>query len=135
MRLGKHLGHKQHKNGKVRDGTPQHVSSSCENHGGCPYCLKNKMHSTHKREPVEEKDLMFHLMEIEILANLVVLAEFQYNVRKGPTTSGCLERTADKFDVELCVYASENGYTKEVGFDIERLGEKFLSEAYDRMGL
>ena len=37
------------KDGKVRDGTPQHASSGCDNHGGCPYCLNNKMHSTRKR--------------------------------------------------------------------------------------
>lgn len=41
---------KQDKDGKVRDGTPQHASHYCENNGGCPYCFNNKMHSTRKRK-------------------------------------------------------------------------------------
>ncbi len=34
---------------KVRDGTPQHVSHFCTNHGGCPACLSNKMHKNNKK--------------------------------------------------------------------------------------
>lgn len=51
MRLG-YLVSKQYKDGKVRDGTPQHVSPSCENHGGCPYCESSKAYRTIKRMPI-----------------------------------------------------------------------------------
>ncbi len=33
----------------VRDGTPTRVSHFCTNHGGCPYCLGNKMHKHVKK--------------------------------------------------------------------------------------
>ncbi len=59
MRLG-YLVSRQYKNGKVRDGTPQHVSPRCGNHGGCPYCESNKTHKTIKRMPIiydENKDV------------------------------------------------------------------------------
>ena len=52
MNLGEYLAKKianKQKN-KVRDGTPQHYSKSCENNGGCPYCEGNKFHSTNKRK-------------------------------------------------------------------------------------
>ena len=51
MRLGSLADHIVAK-GKVRDGTPQHVSSGCENHGGCPYCEQNKLFGDKKREPL-----------------------------------------------------------------------------------
>lgn len=54
LKLGKHLGHKQHKSGDVRDGTPTRYTKSCENHGGCPYCEGNKKHSTNRRKPLED---------------------------------------------------------------------------------
>lgn len=28
---------------KVKDGHRQYASKSCEHHGGCPYCLKNRI--------------------------------------------------------------------------------------------
>ena len=43
--------------GKVRDGTPQHASGSCNNHGGCPYCLSNKMHKNKKRMMAGEETI------------------------------------------------------------------------------
>lgn len=52
MKLGTHLGYKQYKNKSVRDGTPQHTSKSCENHGGCHNCENNRKHSSLKREPI-----------------------------------------------------------------------------------
>lgn len=27
----------------VRDGSPQRVDSSCNNHGGCPHCESNRL--------------------------------------------------------------------------------------------
>ena len=51
MKLGTLSDH-QYKDGQVRDGTPQHYSSGCDNHGSCEYCVSNKMHSTKKREPI-----------------------------------------------------------------------------------
>jgi len=56
MELGEHLSPKQYKDGKVRDGTPQHVSGGCENHGGCPWCEGNKQYRTNKRMPIEEEE-------------------------------------------------------------------------------
>ncbi len=56
MRLGAHLGGKQYKNGKVRDGTPQHASSRCRHHGSCEYCAGNRQHANKKREPVMKKE-------------------------------------------------------------------------------
>jgi hypothetical protein len=35
----------------VKDGTFTKSSKQCENHGGCPYCLSNKMHK-HKKSDV-----------------------------------------------------------------------------------
>lgn len=49
MQLGKHLENHQYKDGRVRDGTPQYASASCENHGGCPVCEGNKKFSNQKR--------------------------------------------------------------------------------------
>lgn len=42
------------KKGRARDGAPTHVSSSCESHGGCPYCLSSILYRTKKRMPIEE---------------------------------------------------------------------------------
>jgi hypothetical protein len=53
MRLGTLSDHIV-SNGKVRDGTPQHVSGSCENHGGCPYCEANRLFGNKKREPIPD---------------------------------------------------------------------------------
>lgn len=46
-----HFGYldKNDPDGKVRDGTPQHASGSCHNHGGCPVCEGNRLHNTKKR--------------------------------------------------------------------------------------
>lgn len=54
---------KRNGRGQVRDGADQHVDRSCGNHGGCPYCEGNRMHSTHKREPVEEVNFDLERME------------------------------------------------------------------------
>ena len=48
MNLGEALGHR-HKDGKVWDGTPQHVSPDCENNKGCPYCPSNRKSTTNRR--------------------------------------------------------------------------------------
>ncbi len=53
-KLGEYLEARLYKNGLVRDGTPQYASSRCENHGGCPYCLSSRTHSSRKREPILE---------------------------------------------------------------------------------
>lgn len=42
-------------NSKVRDGTPTKASHRCENHGGCPYCLSNRMHK-YKKDTTNLKD-------------------------------------------------------------------------------
>lgn len=55
LNLGSHLGHKQNKDGKVRDGTPTHYSPDCERHGACPHCLGNRTFSSRKREPVDSE--------------------------------------------------------------------------------
>lgn len=34
----------------VRDGTRTRVSKSCENNGGCGYCLGNRTHKNKKNE-------------------------------------------------------------------------------------
>lgn len=54
MKLGSLAQTHQYNNGKVRDGTPQYVSSSCENRGGCEWCEGNRKHSNRKREPIVE---------------------------------------------------------------------------------
>jgi len=33
----------------VRDGTHQHISKSCRNHGGCPICEGNRTHKFKKQ--------------------------------------------------------------------------------------
>ena len=40
MKLGS-LSHRE-KNGKVWDGTPQHVSKGCEHHSFCEWCRGNR---------------------------------------------------------------------------------------------
>jgi len=49
MNLGYLVETHQYRNGKVRDGTPQHSSASCSNHGGCPRCEGNRLHKHNKR--------------------------------------------------------------------------------------
>lgn len=44
MNLGAALADHQYKDGTVRDGTPTHNSKSCEHHGSCPYCTRNRLH-------------------------------------------------------------------------------------------
>ncbi len=39
---------------KVRDGENQYAAASCRHHGGCGYCEGNRLHSTHKREPLPD---------------------------------------------------------------------------------
>lgn len=53
MGLGTHLGGKQYRNGKVRDGTPTHADGSCQHSGDCPWCVGNRQHNNKKREPIE----------------------------------------------------------------------------------
>ena len=50
MKLGYLANTHQYSSGKVRDGTPTHVSSMCNNHGGCPYCESNRLHKHKRRE-------------------------------------------------------------------------------------
>lgn len=42
MKLGT-LSNKQYWNGRVRDGTPQHVSVHCNNHGLCCWCSGSRL--------------------------------------------------------------------------------------------
>ena len=50
---------KQYKTGKyVKDGTPQHVSSSCEHHGGCPWCENNRLFNQHKIDEVSSREVI-----------------------------------------------------------------------------
>lgn len=46
------LSYLQYKNGFVRDGTPTHLSSSCEHHGSCQWCTDNRIFSNKRREPI-----------------------------------------------------------------------------------
>ena len=39
-------------NDMVPDGTINHPSNSCTNHGGCPYCLSDRTHR-HKKADME----------------------------------------------------------------------------------
>ena len=39
---------------KVRDGSRTRVSHSCENHGGCPYCERNRFHKFNKQPGLED---------------------------------------------------------------------------------
>ena len=59
LRPGMILGHlksHQHWDGTVRDGTPQHYATSCENHGGCRWCEGDRLHGTEKRKPIVEDE-------------------------------------------------------------------------------
>ena len=49
MRLGEALEDHMHKDGMVRDGTPQHTSSGCEHHGSCAWCRGNRTFSNRRR--------------------------------------------------------------------------------------
>ena len=55
MSLGDEAKRYQYRNGKVRDGTPQHASGSCQNHGGCPVCEGNRLHK-HKKQMSTSND-------------------------------------------------------------------------------
>ena len=39
----------------VKDGTPTRNSHRCENHGGCSYCLDNRMHK-HMNNYIKVRD-------------------------------------------------------------------------------
>ena len=39
---------------KVRDGHPQYASKSCEHHGGCPWCERNRLFNFIKTSSVEK---------------------------------------------------------------------------------
>lgn len=47
-----------YKNGTVRDGTPSHPSHSCTNHGGCPWCERDRLHRNKKREPIYDQNVL-----------------------------------------------------------------------------
>jgi len=55
MELGYLAETHQYWDGKVRDGTPQHVSGSCNNHGGCHFCESNRLHKHKRHEPIDEE--------------------------------------------------------------------------------
>jgi len=54
MNLGCLSDH-QNKDGSVRDGTPQHSSGSCDNHGGCRWCEGNRLHKHKRHEPINDE--------------------------------------------------------------------------------
>ncbi len=49
MQLGEALADHQHKDGTVRDGTPQHVSAGCGHHGWCSWCRGIRAFANRKR--------------------------------------------------------------------------------------
>lgn len=51
MNLGT-LENRRYKSGKVRDGTPQHYSSGCDNHGSCDWCRNRRTFATKRQEPI-----------------------------------------------------------------------------------
>lgn len=51
MRLGS-LRYKHYRDGTVRDGTPQHYSGGCDNHGDCTYCYSNRTHNVRRQKPI-----------------------------------------------------------------------------------
>jgi len=53
MRLGTLADH-QYADGRVRDGTPQHYTASCEHHGRCAYCLKDRTYNSRRRQEAAE---------------------------------------------------------------------------------
>lgn len=44
-----------YKTKKVRDGSPTRAAGRCQNHGGCPYCLSNRLHKHKKHEPISQE--------------------------------------------------------------------------------
>lgn len=44
-----HIGKKERWDGTTHDGVYTRASSSCENHGDCPVCEGDRLHSTKKR--------------------------------------------------------------------------------------
>jgi len=62
FRVVSHKVKEYHKTKIVRDGTPTRKAHSCTNHGGCPWCLGNRMHKHVKqyakvRDQLKEKGL------------------------------------------------------------------------------
>ena len=51
MHLGALL---QHKDGTVPDGTPTHCTASCEHHGGCPRCKRDRTHANERRTMADD---------------------------------------------------------------------------------
>lgn len=49
MELG-NLSDHQYSDGKVRDGTPQYISSGCKHHGSCTWCEHNRTYKHRKLE-------------------------------------------------------------------------------------
>lgn len=41
---------------QVKDGSPTHVSGSCENHGSCPYCKGNRLYKHEKQPKLKDFD-------------------------------------------------------------------------------
>lgn len=54
MSLDKAIAHGKEKRKPYRRGKA--VSVQCRNHGSCPACRKNRMHSTRKREMKADDD-------------------------------------------------------------------------------
>lgn len=57
IRLGKHLGHKKHADGTVRDGTPTHHGASCSRGGSCEYCARNRQFDKIRTEKHSANDM------------------------------------------------------------------------------
>jgi hypothetical protein len=50
---------RQTKKGEViqdKDRRNMKASRSCLNHGGCPHCLKNHLHSIKRAEPIKDSE-------------------------------------------------------------------------------
>ena len=56
MKLGSHLGHKQYRDGKIRDGTSQYYSVGCNHNNRCNYCRNNRLFKHKRNRPIEEYD-------------------------------------------------------------------------------
>lgn len=39
---------------RVRDGDWQYADPTCAHNNGCPYCVRNRTHSTRRQAPIEE---------------------------------------------------------------------------------
>lgn len=58
MKLGYLAETHQYSDGSVRDGTPQHATVSCNNHGGCHWCEGNRLHKNKRNEPITDMSLL-----------------------------------------------------------------------------